>query len=295
MSITIGIIGNGFVGKATNLLIDKRYGNSLIYDIDPDKCKPEGTTLEHVVSQSNIIFVCVPTPLNSETKKCETSIVESCITNIKECSINLGRDYNKLKIVIRSTVPVGFCKKMGVYHMPEFLTEANWEKDFYYCPLWIFGLTGNKDKDIYFCDLIIDIWKYAKMFGRIISNNIRFVCTDTSEFVKYGRNCFLAAKLSICNEYYEFCNKIGIDYNEAIGLIGNDDRIGTKYTSVPGPDGKCGWSGTCFPKDTVAFVDQLQTHNCSSYMIQAAIDRNNNIDREDQDWNKDENKGRTFI
>jgi nucleotide sugar dehydrogenase len=290
---SIGIIGNGFVGKATRLLMDEKIGKTLVYDIDPKKCEPHGTTVKTLVQKCDVIFVCVPTPLNSETKKCETSIVESCISEIRLSCQYIGMNV-EYPIVIRSTVPVGFCKKFSVYHMPEFLTEANWEKDFYNNKTWIFGLTGDKKRDMYFCKIITDICKYAKMFGNIGSDNIRFVDTDTSEFVKYGRNCFLAAKLSICNEYYEFCQSCGINYDTAIELIGNDDRIGNKYTSVPGPDGKRGWSGTCFPKDTSAFVDQLHDNNCSSFMIQAAIERNNTIDRKDKDWNKPSNKGRTY-
>lgn len=285
---TIGIVGNGFVGQATKLLKTKT-SSIIVYDIDPTKCEPSGITMENLCNQCDVIFVCVPTPSDSQTKKCSTSIVEKVISDIRH--INPTYD----SIVVRSTVPVGFCKQFQVHHMPEFLTEANWKRDFYNCKLWIFGLFDNARGGTFFKDKISSIFDRAYEEGCISCNNIKFVDPDTSEFVKYGRNCYLAMKLSLCNEYYDFCDKKNIDYDEAIHLIGSDDRIGTRYTNVPGPDGKRGWGGTCFPKDTVAFVDQLTSIGCESYMVQAAIDRNEKVDRVEKDWTKDENKGRTFI
>jgi UDPglucose 6-dehydrogenase len=285
---TLGIIGNGFVGKATALFKCDKI-KVLMYDIDPEKCEPKGLTLNELVSESDFVMVCVPTPMKS-TGECDTSIVESCIHNIRKCE---SYDLNRVHIVIRSTVPVGFCKRMQVNHMPEFLTEANWEKDFKTCELWVAG-TYNADDNTFFVKLAAMLL-CAREHGVIGSNTASIVPTDESEFIKLGRNCFLAAKLSICNEYYSFCQSKGINYNNAMYLIGCDKRIGTRYTSVPGPDGKTGWSGTCFPKDTASFVHQLHESNTPSYMIEAAVKRNSEVDRPDHDWKDEKNKGRTFV
>jgi UDPglucose 6-dehydrogenase len=284
---TLGIIGNGFVGKATALFKCDNI-KVLMYDIDPEKCEPKGLILNDLVEQSNIVMVCVPTPMK-ETGECDTSIVESCVNNIRGCD---SYNSNKTHIVVRSTVPVGFCKRMQVHHMPEFLTEANWEKDFKGCEMWVIGVYDNNED---FKSAIYEMIFDAEEHNVIDNVNTQFVDTDTSEFVKLGRNCFLAAKLSICNEYYSFCQNKGINYTSAMHLIGSDKRIGTRYTNVPGPDGKTGWSGTCFPKDTQSFVYQLHDSNTPSYMIEAAVKRNSNIDRPDQDWKDQKNKGRTFV
>lgn len=283
--LTIGIIGNGFVGQATSLFkcVDI---DVLMYDIVPDKCDPKGLTLLNIVNRSDIIIICVPTPMK-ESGECETGIVESCIRDIR--SINPSESKN---IVVRSTVPVGFCNLHGVHHMPEFLTEANWKDDFKKCEMWVVGIYDN---DLKFKEIIKSVIEIAKLYGKISQNTIEFVDTDTSEFVKYGRNCFLAVKLSLCNEYFNFCENKKIDYKRAINIVGNDRRIGNLYTNVPGPDGKRGWSGTCLPKDMTSFLYQFNESNVSSYIIKSAIKRNNECDRIDQDWKNKSNKGRTFV
>lgn len=284
---TLGVIGNGFVGQATALFECSKI-NILMYDIMPEKCVPAGLTLDELVQQSDFVTICVPTPMK-QTGKCETRIVETCIDQIKQ-STNYIK--NNPHIVVRSTVPVGFCKKNRVHHFPEFLTEANWKRDFKQCEKWVIGsFGGNKDFSVPFVTMI----QIAVEEGVINHGDAEVVDTDTSEFVKYGRNCFLAAKLSICNEYYQFCEKKEIDYWTAMQLIGLDKRIGSNYTRVPGPDGKTGWSGTCFPKDTVSFVHQLKQSGADSYMIEAAVKRNLEIDRPSQDWKNKKNKGRTFV
>ena len=60
----IGIIGNGFVGKATYQLECKDI-EIYSYDINPDLCKPSGTKLIDLLF-CEIIFVSVPTPMNND-------------------------------------------------------------------------------------------------------------------------------------------------------------------------------------------------------------------------------------
>ena len=131
---TLGIIGNGFVGQATALFKCKTV-NVLMYDIVPEKCSPIGLTLDQLVQQSDFVMICVPTPM-TQNGKCATGIVESCIKQIRNCKYYMQ---DKPHIIVRSTVPVGFCKKNRVHHFPEFLTEANWKKDFKRCEKWIIG------------------------------------------------------------------------------------------------------------------------------------------------------------
>lgn len=289
--VTIGIIGNGFVGQAT-AQFECAGIDILIYDTVPHKCKPIGLTLSEITQKSDVIMLCVPTPMKS-SGECETQIVEQCIKDIRTCT-----QENKPHIVVRSTVPVGFCERYSVYHMPEFLTEANWQDDFKNCDMWVVGSHHQKNTETHNLDfkrIMLSIIQTAKHKGKIVCDTISFVDTNTSEFVKYGRNCFLAVKMSLCNEYHAFCESTGINYKQAITLVGHDKRIGSRYTAVPGPDGVCGWGGTCLPKDTVSFVHQLKQSNQESYIVEAAINRNNNCDRPQQDWKNESNKGRTFI
>lgn len=284
----IGIVGNGFVGKATSLFGSKHI-KTMIYDIDSTKCDPLNTTMEDIVHNCDLIFICVPTPMKP-SGECDTSIVEKCISTIRAIQTTIN---NNSHIVVRSTVPVGFCAQWRVNHMPEFLTEANWEKDFKQTEQWIIGVADILNyRD--FEEHISKLLQTAHDHGQIRSPNKTFVDTDTSEFIKYARNCYLAVKLSLCNEFYDFCLVRDIDYEYAMGIAANDKRIGKDYINVPGPDGKKGWGGVCLPKDTCSFAQQQRKAGLNPLILQSAIDRNNQYDRKEQDWFDKKNKGRTY-
>ena len=84
---------------------------------------------------------------------------------------------------------------------------------------------------------------------KINFNKITFVSTKEAEMIKTFRNSFLATKVSFCNEIYQFCISKGINYNNFIKIACNDKRLTHSHTLVPGPEGKFGFGGTCFPKD----------------------------------------------
>ena len=114
----IGFIGNGYVGSATSLLF-MGDNDIIIYDKDPSKRKPSETHLNDI-SKCDLIFVCVPTPMYLDGS-CNTDVVESVIHALK--------GYAPMEnMVVRSTVPVGFCDGFGVNFMPEFLTEGTGNK-----------------------------------------------------------------------------------------------------------------------------------------------------------------------
>ena len=77
----IGIIGNGFVGQATNLFCCNNV-KSYMYDIDPNKCNPIGLKLSDL-SVCDLIFICVPTPM-ADDGKCYTNIVEDVVNKLKK-------------------------------------------------------------------------------------------------------------------------------------------------------------------------------------------------------------------
>ena len=121
--ITIGVIGNGFVGKATGILECKRV-KLFKYDIVPELCFPLGTTLKDICNKCDIILVSVPTPMNKDGS-CYLNIVESVVKDISN-----HVDLNKKIIILRSTVPPGTSDRLNCYFMPEFLTEKNYMYDF---------------------------------------------------------------------------------------------------------------------------------------------------------------------
>lgn len=269
--IKIGIVGGGFVGSATALLkchdID-----IIIYDLNPDRCSPKGTTVTDLLDCA-FVFVCVPTP-SYETGECNTIIVRKCIEGLHKQGVH--------NIVLRSTVPPGTSEGLDVNFMPEFLTEANWPTDFYNCSTWIFA--GKSQQD---CEQFQKLMTLAKENGVISSDNIIFTTSKEAELIKYTRNNFLATKVSFFNEIYSICKKIGVDYEMVRKGVCADERIGTNHSRIPGYDGHYGYGGTCLPKDTNALLYFMKSNSLESYIIQAIVDRNIKIDRPECDWKDD--------
>jgi len=272
----IGIIGGGFVGGATSLLQSEKV-QTIIYDINPERCIPLGSTFNDILN-TEAVFICVWTPITTteeEYGKCNTKLVESIIKQLKDA------DY-KGYIIVRSTVPVGFCKSQNVCFMPEFLTEKNWKNDFLNCEKWVFGwnMSFNEEEIKSFSECMTNL-----IFSSSVNNkNISFVDSSSAEFIKYFRNCFLATKVSFCNEMYQFAKALDLDYETILELTTQDKRIGKSHTSVPGHDGKRGFSGTCFPKDIFSLEYQMKQVNVRSDITSAAIKRNNEVDRPEKDW-----------
>ena len=279
---TFGIVGGGFVGSATSLLASDMY-DCIVYDLDESKRKPAGCTLKDLVN-ATVIFVCVPTPMNKD-KSCYTGIVESVIHDIR-------RECPGVPIVVRSTVPVGFSERMGVAFMPEFLTEKNWRNDVANTDHWVFG-AGPEDDAAYYA--VKNILHAAEREGTICGSFMFRCYTNEAEMVKYFRNCYLATKVAFCNEMEKFCSAKNAEYNHMMNMVLQDQRIGHSHTSVPGPDGKHGFGGTCFPKDMNSLIAQMKSHNVACPVITAAVERNETIDRAEHDWMTGEYKNRAHV
>jgi len=272
----LGVVGNGFVGNA---LVAAMEGSDnitvLAYDLNTELCVPKGTTLNDLMD-ADAIFVSVPTPMN-EDGSCCTKIVEIAISQIRELN------YAGL-IVLRSTVPPGTSKRLGCLFMPEFLTEAKPLDDFINNDNWVFGVSTKEEES--FLKEMINI---AQDDGCIKSNTCSFVTTSEGEMIKMFRNVFLAMKVSICNELENWCVQESINYDNVRKVAFSDKRIGLSHTMVPGPDNHRGFGGTCFPKDVASSVSSMKR----SVVIAAGQERNNTIDRPEQDWCED--KGRAVV
>ena len=91
----------------------------------------------------------------------------------------------------------------------------------------------------------------------------------------------------------QFCKIKDIEYENVRKLATKDDRIGESHTNVPGHDGKYGFGGTCFPKDTNSLLYEMNKNNMKSYIVDATVKRNENVDRKKKDWEL--NKGRCVV
>ncbi len=281
----IGIVGNGFVGRATRQL-ESSMAQFLVYDICPENCIPRGLTFEEL-SSCDLIFISVPTPMESNGK-CHLDMVESVVEKLNKI---INKDHTSM--IIRSTVLPGTSDRLGCYFMPEFLTEKNYLNDFIECSDWIFGLLGDSEKDERFQLKMRQLFQYAYNENKIKYNELHFCMNKEAEMIKYFRNCYLATKVSFCNEMEEFCRMKEINYENVRELATKDKRIGGSHSSVPGHDGKRGFGGTCFPKDTSALLYEMETCGMNSYILQSVVNRNKKVDRSEKDWN--DNKGRCVV
>ena len=115
--------------------------------------------------------------------------------------------------------------------------------------------------------------------------NRHYIHTDTvtAEYIKYMNNTFFATKVSIMNEYYRLSQVLGVDWETARYGFAADGRIGDSHLHVPGPDGKLGFGGVCFPKDINALISLGQTLNCPMNVLEAAWKTNLEV-RPEQEW-----------
>ena len=264
--IEIGVVGAGFVGNAVIKAFEKKYVVNVLDTIE-DKCTHY--CMSSFLNSSDIIFVCVPTPMGKDGE-CNTSIVEGIIKEISE-----NQYYNEQFIVIKSTVIVGTTKKLqkqypnlNLFFNPEFLTEANAVQDYQNQSRVIIGYEKGY-ASIYDATMLRQV--FINVFGKlpyIITN------TKTAEMVKYTTNSYLASKVSFANEINNLCQLINIDYDEMMGIAQCDKRLGDSHWQVPGPDGYKGYGGTCFPKDLSALTHYAEGLGLNPLMLKATAETN---------------------
>jgi UDPglucose 6-dehydrogenase len=98
-------------------------------------------------------------------------------------------------------------------------------------------------------------------------------------------NCFFATKVSLLNEYYRLAKSINVDWRTAMHGFAADGRVGDSHMQIPGPDGKLGFGGSCFPKDINAFIHLGKENNIDMNVLEAAWKTNLEI-RPEADWTK---------
>ncbi len=241
----IGVIGRGFVGSAVEFGFSAQCGcNAIVKSYDINEARKKDS-LEDTVNHSDFIFVSVPTPSNK--LGIDLSFLKSALQDIQD--VNERKDNI---ILIRSTIVPGTTKKLdnqfqnlNIVFNPEFLTERSAKFDFINQSRFIIG--GESQ----YTERVSELYKWR--FGGtvpIIQTNF-----ETAELIKYMNNCFFATKVSFLNEMKLISDKIGADWATSIQGFVSDGRIGHSHIQVPGPDGKFGFGGNCFPKDVKAIME----------------------------------------
>tara|TARA_B100000497_G_scaffold127347_1_gene168818 strand:+ start:515 stop:1246 length:732 start_codon:yes stop_codon:yes gene_type:complete len=215
--MNVAIIGYGFVGKATEYLLEKT--NCTVQLHDPKKyllC--DFDTVEYA-------FVCVPTPTTGN--ELDISILQSVYEEYKD----------KCQLIIRSTIgPEQVSLFPKAYMMPEFLRERCWKTDVDDPALPL--IIGMDETD----DELVELFEN-------VNKTVNICKPKEASMFKLMRNAALAMRVAVANEFYEICNREEVDYEFVSNLLAADAWTGGTHWNVPGPDGKLGFGGSCFPKD----------------------------------------------
>jgi UDPglucose 6-dehydrogenase len=254
--VRISIIGSGIVGQATGMGFTARGDQVKFYDVDRSKLltlhsKGYQATdnLENAIEDSEILFVCVPTP--TIAKRVDLSCIKECTEELAKAI----KKNNKYKVVTyRSTIPPQTTRTelipllegnsdlkagqdFGVCMNPEFLREKTPLEDFLNPNRIVVGALDNKSAS--FMRLLYSPFKCPLIITDL----------DTAEMIKYTSNTFLAAKISFFNEIFMVCQELKIDPKTVSAAVGLDPRIGDY-----GIDGGRPFAGMCLPKDLYAFI-----------------------------------------
>lgn len=272
----LGIIGNGFVGSAIANGFSHYVDELKIYDKNKNL---SSSTLNECLT-SDIVFVCVPTPMHSsQNGKCDTSIINKCFEEINKIG-------SSAIFVIKSTVPIGTTSKLQdkfpklkILHSPEFLTARTAKLDFITPSRNIVGYPKAFYSKIHSVpNILVNLYK-----ERFPGTQTFLLDSESTEMIKYVANCFFATKISYFNEVNQVCKKLDLNFNEVMEGVLSDGRIGVSHYQVPGHDGKEGFGGTCFPKDLNSFINLMKDNNVNPNVLEAAWKTNLEV-RPEKDW-----------
>lgn len=294
MSYKIGVIGTGYVGLVTGITFGVTGNDVICVDVDEEKIKKlregiptiyepgldchlkqiirEGRIkftdkLEDAVENSQIIFLCLPTPPHEDGSADihhVLGVVKQIAGIIKDKQLSGSRI-----IVDKSTVPVGtgaqvkaiFDKivpeaEISVVSNPEFLREGFALEDALKPERIVIGTSDEKSAEI-----MKDLYSPFVRSG----NPILLLDIKSAEVTKYAANSFLAVKISYINELARYCEKAGADIEKVRLGIGSDSRIGKRFL-FPG----VGYGGSCFPKDVRALIYSAEEVGVSLNIVKAA-------------------------
>lgn len=297
-NIKVAVAGTGYVGLSIATLLSQHHHVTTV-DVIPEKVEKLNNkispiqddyiekylaekdlnltaTLDGAAAYKDADYVVIAAPTNYDPQKnfFDTHHIEDVIDLV--LSVNPGA-----VMVIKSTIPVGYCrslyvkyalkfltdpslkgKKFNLLFSPEFLRESKALYDNLYPSRIIVGYPKilpadrNKkwDEENASIEAIsnADAEKNAKTFAALLQEGAIKENIDTlimgmteAEAVKLFANTYLALRVSYFNELDTYAEVKGLDSQAIISGVGLDPRIGTHYNNP-----SFGYGGYCLPKDT---------------------------------------------
>ena len=236
--LKLGIVGHGFVGKATDWGFNRRISKFIVDPLLNNSVKD----LESF--QPEIVFICVPTPMNDDGSQ-DSSIIENVVSELALYCPNAIK-------VVKSTVLPSLLSELHkldskLIYNPEFLREKHANLDFVNSDMIIFG--GDRNISTLVSNAYLN-------HSRCKTKEHIFTDLETASFIKYAINTFLASKVLFFNELHSIYEKLDVkdSWESIVGIVSRDERIGSSHMNVPGHDGRKGFGGACFPKDSLALI-----------------------------------------
>ena len=251
---TLAIIGYGVLGKAVYSALSNYHEMCIVdpplgYDYTNDRKWGEWAE-----ESMDGFILCLPTPEGPDGE-CDADLIRYYLTRLPK----------NVPILVKSTInPKVLCEledKFNFTYSPEFLREATSNEDFAHQE---FAIYGGKDP-VEWHKIFVDAGVYI---GKVSFTSIR-----TAGYIKYTINTFLATKVLFFNELYDlFASKES--FQDMCDMVSMDPRIGDSHMMVPGLDGKRGYGGMCFPKDTKAFAHYARNQGKPLKLLEKAIELN---------------------
>jgi UDPglucose 6-dehydrogenase len=206
-------------------------------------------TLAGLVSESEIIFLCLPTP-GRPSGQVDLAPLRRAIGELRAALVG-ARGYRL--VVVKSTVPPGTvdevveprlrrgvptsARTLGVASNPEFLAEGSAVADAVQPERIVVGVSDRRSR------------RLLERLYTPFECPVHVLTPAGAELVKYSSNAFLALKVSFANEIAAISEKIDADIDDVMDAVGADGRIGRRFLAA-GP----GFGGSCFTKDLRALL-----------------------------------------
>ncbi|MEM5801767.1 MAG: NAD(P)-binding domain-containing protein [Candidatus Aenigmatarchaeota archaeon] len=280
----ISIIGCGYVGYNLGRALKIIGYPTIFYDVDEKRLRflekenfNVTKDLNSAIQDSELSFICVPTPLTQEKYKNYRRFDTSIVKNVCRDIYNYALKKSKHTIVIKSTIPPKTVDKIlsdiekneKIYENieilvnPEFLTEISesWDESFEYKKdiftedRYVIGTNNPKSDGT---QKLIQIYRHfnevsLQLYNK--KNSIELVSIDEACWIKLLSNAILATKISAFNSVYELAKNLNIDPHNTARIVGMDSRIGM-YGTIHGK----AFGGKCLPKDLEGFLGFLEEH-----------------------------------
>lgn len=285
----IAVVGTGYVGLSIATLLSQ-YNEVIAVDIIPEKVELinarkspiQDEYIEKYLTEKKLNlratldareayvkadFIVIAAPTNYDPVK--NYFDTHCIEDIVDIILDVNPD---AVMVIKSTIPVGYCRslyvkyaakgvrKLNLLFSPEFLRESKALYDNLYPSRIIVGYPKNIESEE-FADgnrIISSITNElfledsAHTFARLLTQGaikqdipVLYMGLKEAEAVKLFANTYLALRVSYFNELDTYAEVKGLDTQAIIEGIGLDPRIGTHYNNP-----SFGYGGYCLPKDS---------------------------------------------